>query len=156
MKRSFTRKKKKSFFVPSVHVLSSLFFHLSSLCPPLVMFRCFVVLKSPKMEGKVTKGLGQSHSCTCCRQSFWRWSRRSCIFAIGQKKMLYHGNLAVCMLWGAWEGGILASKGLSKQDKKGVCFLTSPLCWTRGCAAVTVSPVCCFSTTCLVWCVNSD
>lgn len=54
------KKKRKAFLSPSVHVLSSLsfvcllFVHLTSC------FVVFVVLKSPKMEGKVKNGLGQS------------------------------------------------------------------------------------------------
>lgn len=151
--------KKKSFFVPFCprFVFSFLsfvlFVHLTS---------CFVVLlfsKSPKWREKSQKDW-DSH----CDFSFVHLLQEN---ASGDESEDYVFLLFNCawpeedvLPWepgcmhalGAREGGLLALTGLSKQDKKRVCFLTSPVCWTSGCAAVTMSPMCCFSTTCLVLC----
>lgn len=138
MKRSFTRekKKRKAFLSLSVHVLSSLFFRLSSLCPPHVMFRCFCCSQKPQNGGKSHKRIGTvtltSRSCTCCRKTASGDENEDYVFLLFNcawpEEDVVPWEPGCMHALGAREGGLLALTGLSKQDKKRVCFLTSPLC----------------------------
>lgn len=103
------RKKKEKLFCPSLSTFCLLFSFVCLLFVHLTScFVVFVVLKSPKMEGKVTKGLGQSlwllvRAPAAGKQLLETRMKTMCfcyLIVPGQRKMLYHGNLAVCMLWG--------------------------------------------------------
>lgn len=141
MKRNFTRekkkKKKKSFFVPLCprFVFSFLSFVLSlSTSRHVSLFLLFS--KAPKWREKSQKDW-DSHSDFSFvhllqENSFWRRELRLCVFcylncAWPEEDVVPWEPGCVHAL-GAREGGLLALTGLSKQDKKRVCFLTSPLC----------------------------
>lgn len=100
------------------------------------MFRCFCCSQKPQNGGKSHKRIGTvtltSRSCTCCRKTASGDENEDYVFLLFNcawpEEDVVPWEPGCMHALGAREGGLLALTGLSKQDKKRVCFLTSPLC----------------------------